>query len=71
MARIAGKDNAADVLTKFVSREDLDRHCPVLASLRQRSEQPESLSGERLDGLGPRESVRQNRITSSDDDWLQ
>ena len=27
MARIAGKDNPADVLTKFVSREDLDRHC--------------------------------------------
>ena len=26
MARIAGKDNPADVLTKFVSREDLDRH---------------------------------------------
>ena len=27
MARIAGNDNPADVLTKFVSREDLDRHC--------------------------------------------
>ena len=27
MARIAGKDNLADVLTKFVSREELDRHC--------------------------------------------
>ena len=27
MARIAGKDNPADVPTKFVSREDLDRHC--------------------------------------------
>ena len=27
MARIAGKDNPADVLTKFVSREDLDSHC--------------------------------------------
>ena len=28
MARIAEKDNPADVLTKFFSREDLDRHCP-------------------------------------------
>ena len=27
MARIAAKDNLADVLTKFVSREDVDRHC--------------------------------------------
>ena len=27
MARIAEKDNPADVLTKFVSQEDLDRHC--------------------------------------------
>ena len=77
MARIAEKDNPADVLTNFVSREDfLTVTAAVLALRRQRGEQPESPSGERLERPGAQwawteGSVRRNRITSFDDDWLQ
>ena len=55
MARIAEKDNPADVLTNFVSREDfLTVTAAVLALRRQRGEQPESPSGERLEAArGP------------------